>query len=764
MSMVYLVWPLLYLLFPLPSLAGPLYTASLPPSVLDSVPQCAQSCVKKFVAQGFSSSGCGPRQELGCLCKSKSAFEFTLGEGAYLCVVSHCSDQGINEITSAFEICQSIPDAQPKTHGTLMSTQISSIDFFSSTCTHSTSGKMPSSSSTRAARTKTPMPSATSQPNPRSTSTMVGLLSSTPLGRSSTLPPAASSALPSTTATSTNSIATTSVSSAASAADAPKPALAKGQIAGIAIGGLACIAGAIGLVLFVFCIRRRRSNRRRLSGSSFGNDKIINSNPASPVFFPPRNKVTEQVQYGSPQFVPTGNLGSEQGRQMAFPRVERQHGFVTPERKSRSETTSGRRGLQPDEIGIAVGSETRERLAIDEPPASAASYRTTSKLLPDKPSYDKPSYSLFPQNSRSPVSPINSPLTGEAGIGQKGPMPLSRPSPRLGNPLATDQLQLQRGLPPMHASASDPFLDRHPASQPLTYTSPRRQPLRLVTPSNNRPNPQILQHGQWTQSLDDLPKPVAARHSSSARKLNRQPSALASISPNDYKGRALFQPSADRSTQVRREGQRAKATNKSGLSTARYSSASETNFEDTDDEEAIPPMPMPTSHHFFVPTQSSSDVASSRARGAATSRQFSQRPTPTSPTPNPARRNRLLPAPLSVQNAPGGNGMPKRKPLPGLPELPDTPVNATVLPELPDTPVNATVRGRRDNSPAVPRNSRRAIDDVRTTAKWQILVSPGLKGIDTSSTPPPKVGSKGKPATPSKQAATRTPAPSSRRS
>ena len=756
MSMVYLVWPLLYLLFPLPSLAGPLYTASLPTSVLDSVPRCAQSCLKNFVARGFSSSGCGPRQDLGCLCRSTSTSEFTLGEGAYLCVVSDCSDQGINEITSVSQICYDIPDAKPMTHGTLMTTQIVSNDFFSSTCTHSTSEKKPSSSRFRASKTTTPMSSATSQPTRKSTSTMSGLLSSTPSRRSSTLPPAASSALPSTTATSTTSIATTSASSSVSAADATKPALAKGQIAGIAIGGVACIAGAIGLVLFVFCIRRRRSNRKRLSGSSFGNDKIINSNPASPVFFSPRNEVTEQIPYVSPQSVPTGNIDSEQARQKAFPRVERQHGFVTPESKSRSEITSGRRGLQPDEIGIALEPETRERLAIDEPPASAASYRTTSKLLPDK-----PSYSLFPQNPRSPVSPINSPLPGEAGIGQKGPMPLLRPSPRLGNSLAIDQLQLQRGLPPMHASTSDPFLDRHPGSQALTYTNPRRQPLRLVTPSNKRPDPQILQHGQWTQSLDDLPKPVAARHSSSARELNRQKSALASISPNDYRGRAPFQPPADRSTQVRREGQRTRATNKPGLSTARYSSASETNFEDTDDEEAIPPMP--TSHPFFLPIQYSSDVAPSRARGSATSRQFGQRPTPTSPTPNPARRNRLLPAPLSLQNVPGGNGMPKRKPLPGLPELPDTPVNATVLAELPDTPVNATGRGRRDKSPAASRNNRRATDDVRNTAKWQILVSPGLKGIDTSNTPPPKVGSKGKPATPSKQVATRTPAPPSRR-
>lgn len=748
--MAYVVWPLLYLLFPLPSLAGPLYTASLPTSVLGSIPRCAQSCVKKFVAQGFSSSGCGPPQDLDCLCKSDSTFGLTLGEGAYLCLLSDCSDQGLNEETVVYQICHNIQGAKPMTHGTITTTRILTIDPPSSISTHTTSKRTRSSSSFRVSNTESSTSSAMSQPTSKFTSIMSEFPSSTPSAKTSPLPSVASSILPSNTVTLSTSMATTTTSSSATVAAASKPALAKGQIAGIAIGGVACIAGAIGLVLFVFCIRRRRSNRKRLSGSSFGNDTAISSNPASPRIFPPGNELSEQVQYVSPHSVPTRNSDSEQARLMDFPRVERQHGFVTPERKSRSETTLGRRGLHPDEIGIAVDPETRERLAVDEPPASAASYRTTSKLLPDKPSYSLyPSLSR-PQNPRSPVSPINSPLPGEAGIGQKGPMPLLKPSPRLGNSPEIHQLQLQRGISPMHASASDPFLDRHSGSQALTDSNPRRQRLRLEMPSNNRPDPQILQHGQWTRSLDDLPKPVAARHSSSARELNRKNSALASISPNDYKGRTLPQPPADRPSYVRREGQRTKVTTRSRPSTTRYSSASETNFEDTDDEEAVVP-PLPTSHRFLLPIQSPGDVVPSRVRvSAAISQQLGRRPTPTSPTPNPARRNQLVPAPLSLPNLSAGKGMHKRKPLPRVPE------------HL-DAPVIATTQGRRERSPAVPRNSRRAPDDVRNTAKWQILVSPGLKGIDVPSTPPSKVGSTGRPATPSKQVAAPTPATASRR-
>lgn len=732
--MVYFVWPLLYFLFPRPNLAGPLSTASLPIAVLDSIPPCAQSCVKKFVAREFSSSGCASGQNLDCLCRSDSASGFTLGEGSYLCLFSDCSNQGINAKTAVYEICQSIEDAKPMTHNLLITTRIVSIGPFSSKSTHTTTERTLSSSSFPASKTKISTSSATSQSTPKSTSTENEFQSSTPSAKSST---ATSSALPSLTAI----------------AMAPKPALAKGQIAGIAIGGVACIAGAIGLLIFVFCIRRRRSNRKRLSGSSFGNDKIIHSSPALPGFMSPIDEVSDQVQYVSPQSVPTRNLHSGQTRQMALPQVERQHGFVTPERKSRNESTTGKRALHPDEIGIALGSETRERLAVDEPPASASSYRTTSKLLPDKPSYSLYPSPSRPQNPRSPVSPINSPLPGEAGIGQKGLMPLLRPSPRLGNSPEPDQLRSQRGFPPIYASSSDPFLDRHPAPPALMHTNPRRQRLRLEMPSSNRPEPQILRHGQWTQSLDDLPRPNAARHSSSAREINRKKSALASISPNDYRDRALFQTKEDRSTQAQSQGQRKKGTNKSRLSTVRYSSASETNFEDTDDEEEIPPMP--TSYHFLLPTQSSGDVALSKVRDSAKPQQFCQRPIPTSPTPNPARRNQRLPTSLSLQHVSGGKGMLKRKPLPDVPELPG-------LPELPDTPVNATVQGRHEQS-AIPRNTSRATEDVRHTAKWQILVSPGLTGIENSSTPLSKGVGIGKPTTPSKHGAARTTAPSSRR-
>lgn len=740
MSMVYFVWPLLYFLFPRPSLAGPLYTASLHTSVLTKIPRCAQSCVKNFVARSFSSSDCGPQHTLDCLCKSDSTSGITLGEGAYTCVGSDCSTEGLDEETLfwTYHICQSIPDAKPMTHDVLTATQTLTTHLSTPKISPTGCERTRSPSSIRISKTQRSTSSATSCCASISTSTVSKIPSSTPSSKMSTLP--------SNTATASAPSSTASITAAVT-----KPALAKSQIAGIAIGGVVCIAGAIGLLILVFCIRRRRSNRRPLSGSSFGNDKILGSNLGSPGFLSPRNQGSEQAQYTPLLPVPTRDPGSVLGQtqQTAFPRVEQQNGFVTPERKRTGENIYGRRGLHPDEIGIALGSRSRERLVIDEAPTSDASHRRSSKLLPNQSNYSLYPSSSRPQNPRSPVSPINSPLLGEAGIGQKGPTPFRAASPRLGSPPDTNQRLPQRGFSPMHASASDPFLDRqHPGPQTLTHTSPRRQPLRINISSSDRPPPELMKQGQWTQSLDDIQKPVPARHSSSARGFKRQKTAFASISPNDYAGRSLFQPSADRPSHVKQKGPRTKGITRPRPAPPRYSSASETNFEDTDGEEEIPPMP--TSHHFLSPIQSSSDVTPSEVRGSVPSQQIGPRPTPTSPTPNRARRDELLASPRRRQSLSGSKGMQTRKPLPELPELPDT-------------PVIATVQGPREKPRAISINNRRAAGDVRNTAKWQILVEPGLTGIDRSRTPPPQAGSTGRLAIPSKQIAARPPTQPPRR-
>lgn len=677
------------------------------------------------------------------------------------CMALHCAGED-DDIRAVYKICQSIEDAKPMTHKTITATQINSIDPSVPILTPTVSIMSPSSSLVRTLRTRRSTSSFTAATSSAtSQSTLISTFTqkeSSAATRSSKIPsflPSSSSSLPSTTsnsATTTSSpTATTTTSStstaiaAAAAANAAKPVLTKPQIAGIAIGGVACAAITLGLLFFIFCLRRRRTDNR-LSGSSFGNDKVISSNPVSPGFFPPRNEALERAQSVSPGFLPSRNGDAERAHSMRdVARIERQYGFVTPERNNASETAFGRNSLHPEEIGLAVGSETMERL-VDETPPSAASYRTTSKLLPDK-----PTYSLYPsplriKNPRSPVSPISGHLQGEAGIGQKGLMPLSRPSPRLGNSSDTSPLQPQQGFSPLHASVSDPFLDHRSAPRALTYSSPRRQALRLETPSTNRPQPETFSNGPWTQSLDNLRKPVAARHSSSARELNRQKAAFASISPSDYAGRSLFQPLTDRPSPLRHEGRGRKRSNEPQPAAVRYSSASETNFEDTDDE-GVPPMP--TFHPFLSPFQSSGDVSSSKPPGSVTSQQPNPRPPAASPTPKTGRRKQPEHAPLSTPNVAGRNGMQKRKALPGVPEIPDNPL-------IP------TGRGRHEQVSVTPRERERITGDVRNTAKWQILVSPGLRSIENADTSR-SLGSEWRPATPPKPGGARRPSTPTRR-
>ena len=752
------VWSFLYFLLPLSSLAGPLYTASLP-SAIAPIPTCAQTCVGDFLSQEFSRSSCSSHGDLECFCTNDSASGLTLGEKAYLCLETEpgCVDQGKDEKLAklaVYLICQNFPDARPMTHSTLtttvvtLTTTVVLIENPSGlTSTTVVSRSMPTSSS-RVASPRYPTPSVRSHTIHKPTSTTKTILSSTQVPRTPTLPSSGVSGTYSVTDTSSASVSTASSSIAAAAPTAPgKPTLAKSQIAGIVVGGVAGVAIALGLLFFICCHRRRRSNKR-LSDLSFGNDKIVESHPDSLRTTPIGNENRERVEDIPSRLVPTKTATPEQGRSTTdFSRDQRPFDFVTPERNNATETTLVRGSLHSDEIGLALGSA---RLVTDETPPSAASYRTHSQLLPDK-----PSYSLFPlplrvQTPRSPVSPASGPLLGEAGIGRIGPKPLSRPSPRLEHSPATSPIEVQHAFSTMHASTSDPFIDSYSGPRALTYGVPRRGPLRLETPSSSRPDPEILSHGQWTQSLDDLRQPVPSRHSSSARELNLQKAAHVPFSTNDYKDRHAVQPPMHRPSHRRRQGPRRMGSNRSRPSVTRDSSEADTIFEDTEDDEEVRP-PMPPSYPLLPSFQSPGEIANSPIRGSAASQPLLRRPSPTSPTPQSSRRNQTQPIPLSAQNLSESRRNTATKPLPKVPEY-------SVPPGI------STVRGPHENlSSSSPRNNMRAVDDVRTTAKWQILHGPGLHGIENPDTPLSQRSSRGKPATPSKAAASRLPVTPSER-
>lgn len=679
-------WPLLLFLLPLTSLAGPPYTASLPASAIAQIPSCAQDCVKNFIDDDFSKLRCPSPVDLDCLCTAESASGYTLGERAVYCLetVPDCINQSKSE---ALEIevnliCGNTPNAKSATHRMIMTTLIITPDLSSSTTSYAIS-TIRTSQSSKPAGNVPPLPSSS-----------FPIISST--GPSSTITPLPTSPVTETT----------------------KPALTRSYIAGIAAGGVVGIAIALGL-FFIYC--RPRKSKNRLSDSSFGNDKIVDSRPVTPRNFLSGNEDPEQTRGISTRSGPIKTVTPEQAQRLTgFTGVEQRHNLMTPNRKTASGTTLVRRSLYPDGNGLGEGSETRERLLFDDTPPSAASDGTTSQLLPDKPNL----YSLFPpplrvQTSRSSVSPNGGSFAGEAGISQRG-QPLAKPSPRLGRCHDTSSTPVQLWVSPMHASTSDPFIDSSSGPRAITYGDQRREPLRLKTPSSNRPHPKILTYEQQRQFSPDLPKPVPARHSSSARGLNRQKTAYNSPDLNHDKGRHSSQPLVYQPSLARRDGRRTMKGNGSAASVIRESSASDTVFEeDTDDEERPP---LPTFHPALPRFKSSDEIAHPVYPNSAATRSFSRRLPPKSPTPQPTRRNQPQPQPppLTTRGFPAGAGNRTEKALPAVPVLPDTPT----------TP---RFGQRQEKIPISPRNNTRAIKEVRKTAKWQILVSPGLDGIENSS-------------------------------
>ncbi|MCJ1341717.1 hypothetical protein MMC09_007014 [Bachmanniomyces sp. S44760] len=181
----------------------------------------------------------------------------------------------------------------------------------------------------------------------------------------------------------------------------PKPVLSKPQIAGVTIAGVASGALAFGVLFCLFVIRRRHDDRRN-SGSSFGADQASSENEKSlessasvsassfaiPAYDQPRQQLRSPPR--APQFLRVPNAGSP------------------------SQLSLWRRSARLEDIGVAIGPGPACDLTQENSPMSAASYRTISQLLPEKPIYSQPSYSLFPGIART-----NSSMAPEAATGQR---------------------------------------------------------------------------------------------------------------------------------------------------------------------------------------------------------------------------------------------------------------------------------------------------------------------------------------------------------
>ncbi len=723
--MAHFSWPLLYFLCSLPQLglAGQLSMVSLSPAIARSIPTCAQACVESFITEDFPTDVCS-QQDLGCLCTSNGASRLTLGEGSLRCVVSACQPKiDRAEETAAYYICQGIDNSKPMTHETITATLNSAT---AGSVPSSTLGTSPQPSETTQSRTD----SSTSSSNTRnsslshsithtaSTETMndTSPITITQTTLATSIPFLPQPISPSTLTSRSQSTSSGLIARSSSTAAAPvaaKPALTKPQIAGVAVAAVASAAAVVGFVFFIFYIRRRRSN---------GRDSVLSSSDK-----------THDSHLSSLGYHHVGRNVERSNRSRDFMRLDGQPGSVNPTIIEGSPASYWRSSiLQQDAIGLAVGSPpTTQTDAVDEIPKSIKSQRTISQLLPDK-----PVYSLYPAPLRvnhplSPESPVGAMVPGAAGIGQRSATPLSRPAPlgQSSSNISPSSLQTFYNQRP---SASDPFLDSHSVSSGAAYSRQGRQNAGLKVAKSERPDPEVPLHGNWTQSLDSLHKPVPARQSSSARALSQQRAANRLNSPSDHTGGPAFNLSTQPPKQMfiprkpvpRKPVPRRKSTFKRPAT--HYSSASETSFEDAGDEDE-----MPTARP-FLPVAESPALRSSRNQATSlkppisTYSQYGCFPEPESPTRKSARKRQ--PPPL-VTSAPSTR--PLKSILKPLPEVPEQDISDSA------TPLIAKRRGEL----APPRiqtdlkKSPRGETELTKSAKWKILVSPGLQGIDNLGTP-----------------------------
>lgn len=670
MSMACLLWPFIYLLLASSTWAGPHSTGSLIPSesltrpLQIAVPACARTCLESFVAENFPTPTCGHSPNLSCLCTSDSTSGFTVGEGALQCLAANCNNVNQSAALTAYGVCLSIPNFIANTHGTLTATIPPNLPTPVSKPQTKTSSN--DFSSTPTLRSHSWQHSSTQASSPASSVSLSITSSSTILLDSSTPPtdspqptvvPGGGGSLP--TASGTLSVATTSAS--APSASSSAPVLTKPQIAGVAVAGVGAAAIACGFGFLIFCLRRRRSNKRYTS-SSFGGDKLVDSEITTPDM----------------STIAARDFGSDhQPRFQREPRTQR-----SPTRQLRLETpaTSSEDGwgqyhqdMAPEAIGLATGPPAQRSVRDEHSPITPASNRTrNSQLLPEM-----PTYSLFP----SPLRGIPRNSIPNQNLKPPGNAARVPPVPPLGSPFArkvphhpgstdTSQTHLQGGKG-AYERGSDPFID-NPRSHPKPYLqgSQLRPP-----PRSARRNTPMFRIPSWEQPPGVVRKPVPA------------------YNPPRYQGvNPMAAPTNEHNMTTTENAHRRKPSRRK-RNTPRplthFSSGSETSFETLDDEDLDAP----------DPRSALSPVKEVRSPPAG---HVSYPAIPVSASESPTRR------PKPVQSAKSDSLLSKRLGQEKAKEI----------------------AGRLKGSP------QKAMDNSpQSSAKWKILVSPGLKDVENSGSP-----------------------------
>ncbi|MCJ1224565.1 hypothetical protein MMC12_001210 [Toensbergia leucococca] len=524
---------------------------------------------------------------------------------------------------------------------------------------------------------------------------------------SSTISSATSVSTTAFTQTPTSSTALATSSATSSALPASKPILTKAGIAGVTVAGVASAALVFGLLFLVCCLRRKRAEKRN-SGSSFGGDRIIESDENAPE---PDGPVAGNVGQGDQ----TGDQACLSGQRL----------FV-PGQDSNSRWSFWRRSITPEQIGVAVAP-----YSMQNSPMSASSYRTTSQLLPDK-----PSYTLVPSPLR--IKPYANPENGvsrfaDITIARRNDKALpAKPAPRGRNSLDTSQTPIQHRMIAPRPPSLDPFVNTQDDPRAMMYARERKRASPSMLPRIVPPGPSVLHSGQWTTSPDVLRKPVPARQpvNLAPPQVWNQPMAqfqttTNSSNPASRVGRPSYtqiNPPKTASGQVHDFVPIRKSLGKRPQT--QYSAASETSFEEEgDDAETMPEPRLALSPVVESPPSARPPLGGVRyPRVPESATSFADRClAPESPTRKPPRRGQMEPL-ISRSNDRGR-----------------LPVDLYDMPELPDQTSSLLAKRRgEEKARSLEKGLRERQHNnqaIMPSAKWKILVGPGLDGIENTSSP-----------------------------
>jgi len=670
MPMAFPLWPFLYLLLTPLSWAGPASTNFLTPRLQLVIPPCAQTCLEFFIAANFPSFICGPPPNFDCLCTSDSTSGLTLGDGALKCFESDCDNVSESGAVSVYDVCMTKPNTYLTPTTTIFlaapTSVASSQGQVTSNYQSSTSPSLSftrSSSSTTLSNTASGIGTAIT-----SDSSPISYPSSSIISNTQSTNSPAAGVIPVTTPSTWSTSSFTSTTAAP--ASSPAPILTKPRIAGVVVAGVGAAAIAFGLCFFIFCLRRRKSNRRN-SGSSFGGDKIVVSEETTPDM-----SAIAMRDFG---------LEHQAGLQIMPKRQRsptRQLRLETPTTSSEDGWGQYQRDMAPKEMRLPAGPQLPRSLRDEPSPITPASNRTrNSQLLPDK-----PSYSLFPSPLR--VTPRDS-VPNQLRPGSAAPTPavpalrspFARAAPQHPSSMDTSQAHLQGGNGA--ENSNDPFTATSNRSAPNIYpyfqeSRPRPPPrsVRRDTPRFRVPS--------WEQpaSTGVVRKPVAGP----------QPHRTQGVGPPPP-------PSEQHYMAAIEDFHRRKASRKRGNALrplTHHTSGSETSFENSDVE--MDEVPNLRSTLSPVTEVRSPPVRPPKGRVSYPAIPISASESPTrrkdsNSVPHPVRSDSLLSKRLGQDRA-------------------------------------REIAGRVQGPPQQPRDN-----GFRDTAKYKILVSPGLEPIENSGSP-----------------------------